>query len=199
MFGRKKERQKEKRENERMVRKVLGKDSGRRVFGFQCLPNLQATIKSLADQIHVPLFALIEHAIELGEIQIVDAMKDPEECELLRRHLVDFHIAPRTSEKIARYDEEVANDLRMERIRRFGIEKATRQLVMKFVSWGHKPEELEQLILLGNRCRWGITQGWPVPPDIPQGKHPQRPTNNVQKTNLGETEKGSEDDSTGQS
>ena len=188
MFGRKKNKEDTVKEKEKLLRRALGKDSGRRVFGFQCMPELKATMKSLADQMHVPLFALCEHAIELGEMQIEDAIKDPEERELLRSHLVDFHVAPRTIEKIAVYDEQAASNLKIERIRRLNIEKATRRLVTKFVSSGFKPEDLEGLIVFGYRCQIAITRGWPEPPDVSSRRNGQQPPDSTKKQNPEETE-----------
>lgn len=90
---------------------MLGKEARRRVFGFQCSPPIQATIKSLVDQIHVPLFALAEHGLQLGAIQIEAAMSNPEELELLHHHLTEVHVEMKTIEKISRFDEEAANTL----------------------------------------------------------------------------------------
>lgn len=72
---------------------------------FNVRPTYQATIKSLVDQIHVPLFSLAEHGLQLGAIQIEAAISNPEELELLHRHLTEVHMEMRTIEKISRYDE----------------------------------------------------------------------------------------------
>jgi hypothetical protein len=136
MFSKKKDLEKEKRANEKLVRKVLGKDTKRRIFGFQCSPDIQASLKSLSDQIYVPLFALAEHALQLGAMQLEEVNNNPEEREELRRHLTEVHVEMRTIEKIARYDAEAADDLKMERIRRFSIDNATRQLVVKYMRLG---------------------------------------------------------------
>jgi hypothetical protein len=166
MFSKKKDREKEKRAKEKLVRKVLGKDSKRRVFGFQCSPDIQVSLKLLSDQIHVPLFALAEHALQLGTIQLVDADKNPEEREELRRHLTENHVEMNTIEKITRYDSEAADVMKTERIRRFSIDKATRQLVLKYMRLGLKPDELDEMILFGHHCRLAIARGWPSPPEI---------------------------------
>jgi hypothetical protein len=191
MFGKKKAQEKEKRANEKLVRKVLGKDSGRKVFGFPCSPDIKASLKSLSDQIHVPLFALAEHALQLGAMQLADANNNPEEREVLRRHLTEVHVEMRTIEKVARYDAEAADVLKLERIRRFDIDKATRQLVVKFARWGHKPEELEELILFGHRCRLAIALGWPCPPEISPKSYSHRPPNTIKKHNPDESENNS--------
>ncbi|MGD0795713.1 MAG: hypothetical protein ABR958_09075 [Dehalococcoidales bacterium] len=188
MFSKKKDREKEKREKEKLVRRVLGKDSQRRVFGFQCSPKIQASLKSLSDQIHVPLFALAEHALQLGAMQLEEVNNNPEEREELRRHICEVHIEMRVIEKVARYDAEAADVLKMERIRRFSIDKATRQLVVKYMRLGLKPEELEEMILFGHHCRLAIAQGWPRPPEISPKSYSHRPPNTITKNNPDESE-----------
>jgi hypothetical protein len=188
MFNKKKAQEKEKREKKKMIRKVLGKDPGRRVFGFQCSPNIQASLKSLSDQMHIPLFALAEHALQLGTMQLVDANNNPDEREVLRRHLAEDHVAKRTIEKVARYDTEASNDLKIERIRRFDIDKSARQLVIKFMRWGHKPEELEDLIIFGHRCKLAIALGWSPPPGISPRSFPARLTDTEKKHDTNDSE-----------
>lgn len=177
----KKDHEKEKRANEKMVRRVLGKEPERKVFGFQCSPSIQATLKSLADQIRVPLFALAEHALQLGAIDLEEANNNPEEREELRRHLTEVHVEMRTIEKIDRYDAEAADILKMERARRFRIDRVTRQLVVKYMSLGLKPEELEEMILFGHQCRLAIAQGWPRPPKKSSPSFFHEPPNNINK------------------
>jgi hypothetical protein len=174
-LGRKNDQDKVKRANEKMVRKVLGKNSGRRVFGFQCSPGIQTTMKKQADQLHVPLFALSEHCLQLGALQIQAAMNNPEELELLRRHLTEDHVEMRTIEKIARYDQEASETLSTERIRRFAIDNAYRKLVVKFGSRGVTPERVEELIMIGSRCISAIDAGWPCPPGVFSEGSPRKP------------------------
>jgi len=188
MFSKKKSREKEKRDNEKLVRRVLGKDSKRQIFGFLCSPTIHTTLKSLSDQIHSPLFALAEHALQLGAIQLEEINNDPEEREELRRHLTEVHVEMRTIEKVARYDAEAADVLKMERIRRFSIDKATRQLVVKYMRLGLKPEELEEMILFGHHCRLAIAQGWPRPPEISPKSYSHRPLDTITKHNPDESE-----------
>jgi len=146
------------------------------------------TLKSLSDQIHVPLFALVEHALQLGTMQLEEINDKPEEREELRHHLTEVHVDMRTIEKVARYDAEAAEVLKLERIRRFDIDRATRQLVVKFARWGHKPEELEELILFGHRCRLAIAQGKPYPPEISPKSYSHRSSNNAVNYNENESE-----------
>jgi hypothetical protein len=101
----------------------------------------------------------------------------------------------RVIEKIARYDEEAAEDLKRERIRRFNIDRAARQLVVKYVGRGHGPEELEEFILFGIRCRLAIATGWPSPPDISPNYY-RRPPNTIKRQNPDEAEKSSPNKST---
>jgi hypothetical protein len=181
MFFKRKAREKEKRDNEKLVRKVLGKDARRRVFGFQCSPQIQVKMKSLADQIHVPLFALAEHGLQLGAIQIGAAVNDPEEREVLRRHLSEVHVGMRTIEKVARYDEEASEMLNTQRIIPFDIDKSAHLLAAKFMRWGRQPQELEELILIGHYCKMAMAQGWSAPPGFSSGSYSHRPSNSVNK------------------
>jgi hypothetical protein len=49
----------------------------RRIFGFQCSSAIHITAKTLAKQLHVDLFAIAEHAMQFGLMDIAAAMKDP--------------------------------------------------------------------------------------------------------------------------
>lgn len=194
MFGKKKRRENEDQKKERLLKKAMGKGRGRRVFGFQCIPAIPASLKTQAEAMHVPLFALAEHALELGNITLKDAMNDPDEEEELRRHLIEFHVATRTFEKIARYDEDAANHLRMERLRRFNIDKAVRQLAIRFISHGLSADELQELILLGMRCKSAAAaQGWPMPPDIAPRRDNRQSPNIAKNQNLNDKVKEKED------
>jgi hypothetical protein len=194
MFGRNKVREKEKRENERMVRKVLGKESPRKVFGFQCDPEIPAFLKLQADQLHVPEFAIAEHALQLGMLQIVAANNDPAERELLRLHLTEVHVGTRTIEKVDRYDKTAGDWLEAERMRRFSVDKAARQLVIKFMAFGHKADELEELIMFGYRCRVAIRRGWPMPPEIPNRRNDSRPAHDDKNQSVKEDKGGNNPD-----
>lgn len=188
MFIKKKDREKEKRDNEKLVRRVLGKDTKRRIFGFQCSPDIHASLKLLSDQIHVPLFALAEHALQLGAMQLVEAYNNPEERDELRRHLTENHVEMNTIEKVARYDAEAAATMKTVRIRRFSIDKATRQLVTKYMRWGLEPEELGDIIMFGYRCILAIKRGWPRPPEITDESYSHIPPNDVIKHNVDKSE-----------
>ena len=101
MFGFKKHKQEEPiKANARLVKKILGKGPERRVFGFICSPSLQAQLKMLAGQLQVPIFALAEHALQLSAGQIAVMAENPEECALLRKHIIEIHVEARTIEKI---------------------------------------------------------------------------------------------------
>ena len=179
MFGKKKVRRDQNRANERLVRKVLGKELGRRLFAFKCASDIQASLKMMSDQVHVPLFSLAEHALQLGAIQIAEANKDPEERENLRRHLTETHVGMRTIEKVARYDEEAAETLRAQRIRCFDIDRAARQLVVKFARF--RPEDLEKLVVFGYQCRLAVAAGWPPPPEVAPRSASHRPPGTVRR------------------
>jgi hypothetical protein len=163
VFSKKKAQEKEKRANEKLARKLLGKDTGRKVFGFKCSPDIQTSLKLLADKINVQLFALAEHALELGTMQIKATMDDPEELELLHRHLADTHVELRTIEKVARYDEETAEDMKIARIRRFEEDRVVRQLVADFVRKGMAPKYIAGYLIFGYLCFVAYINGEPMP------------------------------------
>jgi len=163
-FGRnKKEETKAKKEKEQLLRKVMGKNSGRRVFGFKCNPSLPADLKLLSDKMNIPVFALAEHALELGLMDIKAATGDPEEYKELCQHIKEVHVAERTIEKIARYDEDVAADLRADMLYRFKIDKAVRQIVVGFVNRGMDPKYIPWYLDYGYRCSMAAMRNRPRP------------------------------------
>jgi hypothetical protein len=109
MFGKKETKDKEKKANERLVRKVLGKDSGRKTWGFPCPPDISARMKMLADQLQVPVYALTEHALQLSVGIIARMSENPEENQLVRQHILEVHVGRRTIEKISKHDNDMAD------------------------------------------------------------------------------------------
>jgi hypothetical protein len=168
MFGRKNKLKERDAAKAKLAKKILGKDSGRRVFGFPCSPDIPAQLKLLADQLNVPLYALCEHALQLSANQVAKAVANPEEITLLRKHLTEIHIEARTIEKISSYDRDMGEQLERERLRRLGIEQAVRQIVVDFIRGGLRPQEISWCIDYGMRCRIAVAQGKPVPTDLPR-------------------------------
>jgi hypothetical protein len=154
--------------NARLVKKILGKDPGRRVFGFECSPDIQAQIRVLAGKLQVPIYALVEHALQLSAGLIAKMEENSEESALLRKHIIEIHVEARTIEKISAYDQDMAQRLNEERIRRLEMEKAARQIVMNFIRAGLKPKDISWCIDYGMRCRVAVTQGKPIPKDWPK-------------------------------
>jgi len=153
--------------NARLVKKILKKDPGRRVFGFGCSPDIQAQLKMLAGQLQVPIYALGEHALQLSAGLIAKMAENSEESALLRKHIIEIHVEARTVEKISVYDQDMAERLDAERIRRLEIDKAVHQIVVNFIRAGLKPREIPWLINYGMRCRVAVAQGKPIPKDWP--------------------------------
>ena len=169
MFRFKKHKQKKKNTaNVRIVKKILGKDTGRRVFGFACSPDIQAQLKLLAGQLQVPIFALVEHALQLTAGLIRKMAENAEESVLLRRHLIESHIDARTLEKISAYDQDMAARLDEERIRRLDINRAAHQIVVNFIRAGMTLKEIPWYIDYGMRCRLALLHRKPIPTDWPQ-------------------------------
>jgi hypothetical protein len=169
-FKRKKAEEKTKKANERLVRKVLGKESARRVFGFCCDAGLWARMKMLADKMNVPLFGLMEHSTQISAGLMAKMAENEEEREELRRHIMDVHVGQRAIEKISRFDEEMADILDGERRHRFQVESAVRQIVLKYEKRGLSPREIDWSIDYALRCITAITRGQPVPTDLPPEK-----------------------------
>ena len=46
-------------------------------FGFRCSPAIHMSAKALAKELHVDLYVLAEHAMQLGLMDIAAAAKDP--------------------------------------------------------------------------------------------------------------------------
>jgi hypothetical protein len=151
------------RSNEKIAKRILGKDTGRRVFGFACSPDIHAKMKMLAGELQVPIFALAEHCLQLSAGSVTSAKENPEERELLHRHLIEIHINQRTIEKFSWYDEELAKELNEERLRRFEIERTVRQIVVDFARRGMKPKDMPLYLDYGYRCFTAAVNDRPVP------------------------------------
>jgi hypothetical protein len=154
------------RPDEKLAKRVLGKDTGRHTFGFMCSPDIHARIKMLAGELQVPIFALAEHLLQLSVGQVARAKENPEERELLCRHLVGVHVEARTIEKFNWYDEELAKSLNDERLQRFAIEDAVRRIVVDFARKGMDPRDMPWYIDFGIRCHAAAINGRPWPQDL---------------------------------
>ena len=154
--------------NKKLVKKILGKDSKRPIFGFPCSPDIRARFKMLAGQVDVPIYGLGEHALQLVAEVITRMAEDSEQIALLRSHIIESHVAARTIEKITAYDQDMAERLHGELIRRFEIDRAAHEIVVKFLRSGLTPKDISWSIDYGMRCRLAIAQGKPIPKDWPQ-------------------------------
>jgi hypothetical protein len=135
----------------RLARKLMGKDSGRKVWGFPCSPDIPARMKVLAGRLNVPIYALTEHALQLTAPLMSKMADNAEECESLRTHILEDHVERRTIEKISQFDENVAHTLEVERAQRFETEKVIRHIVVHFLRKGMKPEDIVSCIDYGLR------------------------------------------------
>jgi len=141
--------------------------SERKVWGFPCSPDIPARMKMLADRLHVPLYALAEHAFQLSAGPIAKMVEDPEESEQLRKHIQEHHVGRRTIEKIDRLDQEMADVLDQERHRWSQTEAIVRHIIMKYIRQGLSPRVIDWLVGYGMRCRIAIARGQPMPKDLP--------------------------------
>jgi hypothetical protein len=151
----------------RLAKKLLGKDSGRKVWGFPCSPDIPARMKVLAGRLNVPIYGLTEHALQITAPLMAKMADNPEQFELLRRHLVEGHVERRTIEKISQVDEDMANILDAELGRRLKMDQAARQIVLNCISRGIEPQQIMWAIDYGLKCRLAVAQGRPMPQDRP--------------------------------
>jgi len=151
------------RAQQKAAKRVLGKDTGRRVFGFACSPDIHARIKMLAGELQVPIFALAEHLVQLSAAQVTKALENSEEMDLLRRHLIEIHVDARTVEKFNWYDEELAKDLNEQRLAKLEIDAEVRRIVARFVRGGMRPQDIPFYLDYGYRCYWAVSRNQPIP------------------------------------
>lgn len=141
--------------------------SKRKIWGFPCSPDIPARMKMLADRLHVPLYALTEHALQLSAGPIAKMTEETEGSEQLRQHIQQYHVGRRTIEKIDRLDEEMADILDQERRRWLQVEASVRHIMLKYIRRGLSPRVIDWSVDYGLRCRIAIARGEPVPKDLP--------------------------------
>jgi hypothetical protein len=123
------------------------KRPGRRIFGFQCATAIHMSAKALAKQLYVDLGVVAEHAMQLGLMDIAAAMKDPQEMEMLRKHLHEEHTIKSLVESLSQYDAEAAGYLREGQARQHHKEQAIRDLVDMWCRCGLDPRLIKEIVL----------------------------------------------------
>ena len=136
--------------DEELPRKPRRDNSERKIWGFPCAPAIPARMKTLSDQLQVPLYGLVEHALQLSAGLITRMVEVPEENQLLRQHILEVHVGKRAIEKISRIDVDMAEQLDEERQRNFQYESAVRRIVVTFGRW-IKPEYIYFYLVYGIR------------------------------------------------
>jgi hypothetical protein len=122
----------------------------------------------LAGKLNIPIYALAEHMLQLSAGLVAKLVDSPEDLEQLRRHIIEHHVDARAMEKIAEYDEEMAEILVVEIQKRSAEDNAVRQIVRNFSRIGLKPNEIAWAIDYGLRCRLAAATGKPIPKDLPR-------------------------------
>ena len=117
------------------------------VFGFRCSPKIHMTAKTLAKELHVDLYVIAEHAMELGLMDIAAAAKDPEELEMLRLHLNKEHVIEHLVESVSAYDAEAAGYIRDGQSLLHQKERAVRDLVELWTRYKLDPRLIKEIIL----------------------------------------------------
>jgi len=166
MFWKNKNKEKEMYDQETNIHSQAT-GSERKVWGFPCSPDIPARMKMLADRLHVPLYALTEHALQLSAGLIAKMAEEAEEREQLREHILEYHVGKRMIEKISRLDEEMADILDKERHHRSQMEASVRQIMVRYIKTGLSPLEIVWAIDYGMRCRIAVARGQPMPKDLP--------------------------------
>jgi hypothetical protein len=160
-------------DEEEIDRKPHGNDSERKTWGFPCSPDIYARMKMMADRMNVPLYGITEHALQLSAGLIARMVEQPEEEQLLRQHILESHVGKRTIEKIARYDEEMADILEEERQRNFQIDSAVRQIVVGFARKGMNPSYMAYYLNYGYVCFMSFVNNQPFPKPT-RGRFPRK-------------------------
>jgi hypothetical protein len=123
------------------------KKPGRKIFGFQCSPDIHANAKVLAKQLNVDLYVVCEHAMQLGLIEIAASMKDSEEREMLLKHLSEEHTIKWLIESVSTYDAQAAVYIRAGQARRHHMDQAIRDLVELWCRYNLDPRLMREIIL----------------------------------------------------
>jgi hypothetical protein len=167
------------RAQEKIAKRLMGKSTGRHIFGFPCSPDIHAKVKMRAGELQVDMYALSEHCMQLGIDTVDDAIEDSEERDLLRRHLIEQHIDQRTIEKLSWYDEELAEQMQKERLAQFEVDRVVRRLVVDFARRGMNPKYMPYYLDYGYRCFFAVIRGSPIPkpPERMPGRESRRPKN----------------------
>jgi len=69
-----------------------GKEIKRRIFGFPCDTTLQVSLKMLAQEMHVPIYAVMEHICQLGAGGVAAALGDEKARKDLEEHILREHL-----------------------------------------------------------------------------------------------------------
>jgi soluble lytic murein transglycosylase-like protein len=101
----------------------------------------------LAKELHVDLYVVAEHAMQLGLMDISAAAKDPEELEMLRVHLNREHVIEHLVESVSVYDAEAAEYIREGQSLLHQKERALRDLVELWTRYNLDPKLIREIIL----------------------------------------------------
>jgi hypothetical protein len=117
------------------------------VFGFRCSPKISLAAKKLAKELHMDLYIVAEHAMQLGLVDIAAAAKDPEELEMLRAHLNKEHVLEHLVESVSAYDAEAAEYIRDGQSLLHQKERGLRDLVELWTRYRLDPTLMREIVL----------------------------------------------------
>jgi len=116
-------------------------------FGFRCSPKIHLSAKMLAKELHMDLYVIAEHAMQLGLMDIAAAAKDSEELEMLRVHLNKEHVIEHLVESVSAYDAEAAEYIREGQSLLHQKERGLRDLVELWTRYNLDPKLIREIVL----------------------------------------------------
>jgi hypothetical protein len=180
--------------NKKYVREVLGTERGATTFGFVCDLEIQAHLRQAANKMQVPLYGLSEEIFETSLEVINTLTNDPEQFQLLKDHIVEYHIAKRTIDKIGKFNAEMAEILKEEYQAKLTMEKTVKRIVERYIEYGQfKPSQVQRLLEFGFACMEAERRGRIKPNFYPLGFNPF-----PKDMSVGEKVRDNSQDNTGQ-
>jgi len=105
------------------------KKNPRRVHGFLCDGSLWIAQRMLTQQLNLPLYCTVEHALQLGGAAIANVLSDEKAKIKLVDHLTQDHLLKPLLDPENPYDRRVLAKAKLLEIRRQEFEKFTRELI----------------------------------------------------------------------
>jgi len=105
------------------------KEIKRRIFGFPCDDTLQISLKMLAKEMHVPIYATMEHICQLGAGAVAAALEDDKARRDLEEHILREHLLVPGIDTQNEYDLKMIMEARWLEKNRQEFEEVTSDLI----------------------------------------------------------------------